>query len=257
MIQFLNMGKLIDLAIVIPTLNEEKYIGELLDSIYGQTVWPKELVIVDAFSRDKTEEEVKKHQNKLPQIKFYQIPKYTISRQRNLGVKKSSSTHILFLDADTVLAEPDTLEKYFKEVKKKDPGLALAPNYPLSNNWKDKVLFQAANLGTKAGRDIYPGAVAINLYVRRDVFKELGGFDDKIKIGEDFELVQRYAKAGVRYTILEDAKVYTSVRRLRKEGRIRFVLKMVNSLINVHLYGYRKNPTAKEYEFGNHPSVKS
>ena len=61
----------------------------------------------------------------------------------------------------------------------------------------------------------------------------------------------------MKYTILEDARVYTSVRRLRKEGRIRFVLKMVNSLINVHFYGYRKNPTAKEYEFGKHPPVES
>lgn len=248
---------MIDLVIVVPTLNEEKYIGELLDSIGEQTVLPKELVVVDAFSKDKTKQEVAKRRKILPQIKFYQIPKFTIARQRNLGVKKTTATHILFLDADTVLVDPNTLERYYEEVKEKDPGLALAPNFPLSNNWKDKVLFQAANLGTKAGRDIYPGAVAINLYVRRDVFDTLGAFDDKIKFGEDFELVQRYAKSGVKYTVLQDVKVYTSVRRLRKEGRIRFVIKMVNSMINVHIYGYRKNPIAKEYEFGKHPPVES
>src|SRR6476659_2031064 len=99
----------LDLAIVIPTLNEEHYIGILLDSIASQTVLPKEIVVVDAESKDKTIEEIKRRQSPstdaqdikhLPQLKYFQIPKYTISRQRNLGVKKTSSEFILFLDAD-------------------------------------------------------------------------------------------------------------------------------------------------------------
>ena len=47
----------VDLAIIIPTLNEEHFIGRLLDSLIKQTVRPKELVVVDAFSKDKTIEE--------------------------------------------------------------------------------------------------------------------------------------------------------------------------------------------------------
>lgn len=251
------MGKRsIDLAIVIPTLNEEKYIGSLLDSIARQTVQPKEIAIVDAFSKDKTETQVEKFKKKLPQLKFYQIPKYTISRQRNFGAKQTSTSHILFLDADTVLVELDTLENYFKEVEERDPGLALAANYPLSDHWKDKVLFQAANIGTKAIRDFYPLAVAINLYIKRDIFDLLGGFDEKVKLGEDCELVQRYAKKGFKYIVLEKPRIFTSVRRLRKEGRIGYVLKSINSLIGSELYGYQKNPSVKGYEFGKHHLVK-
>jgi glycosyltransferase involved in cell wall biosynthesis len=246
------MGKLVDLAIVVPTLNEENYIGNLLDSINKQTVQPKEIVIVDAFSKDKTEAEVKKFKKKLPQLKFIQIPKYSISRQRNAGARKTKASHILFLDADTVLLDADTLEKYFQEVKEKDPGLAVAGNYPLSDHWKDKVLFQAANIGTKAVRDIYPLAVAINLYIRRDIFETLGGFDEKVKLGEDCELVQRYAKEGLKYIVLEKPRIFTSVRRLRKEGRIGYIVKSINSLIGTEIYGYRKNPIIKEYEFGKH-----
>ena len=144
--------KVIDLAIVIPTLNEEKYIGSLLDSILSQSVQPAEIAVIDEYSKDKTEGEVKKRKQQLPQLKFYRIAQYSISRQRNFGAKKTISPHILFLDADTVLVDEDTLEKYFEEVTEKKPGLALAQNYPLSKNWKDIVLFQAANLGTKIGR---------------------------------------------------------------------------------------------------------
>lgn len=248
--------RVIDLAIVIPTLNEENYIGSLLESIFKQTVSPKEVIIVDAFSKDKTEAEVNKYKKKLPRLQFYQIPKYTISRQRNFGAKETSASHILFLDADTVLIDQDTLEKYFQEVNEKDPGLALAANYPLSDHWKDKVLFQAANIGTKAVRDFYPLAVAINLYIKRDIFDRLGGFDEKIKLGEDCELVQRYAKAGFKYLVLEKPRVFTSVRRFRKEGRIGYVVKSINSLIGSEIYGYHKNPSVKDYEFGKHPLVK-
>ncbi len=251
------MGRFIDLAVVIPTLNEEKYIGGLLDSIAFQTVHPKEIAVVDAFSKDKTESEVKKFQKMLPQLKFYQIPKDTISRQRNFGVKKTKSSRILFLDADTALIDEDTLEKYIEEVEEKNAVLAVACNYPLSKHWKDMAYFQAANLTTKMSRHIWPIAVGINLYCRRAVFEKLGGFDEKIKVGEDVELVQRFAKHGVRYEVLEQPKIHTSVRRLRKEGRIRFVLMMINAFINHHIHGFHKNPIDKDYEFGNHPPVES
>lgn len=252
----MHMGKrLIDLAIVIPTLNEEKYIGGLLESIARQTIHPQEVVVVDAFSKDKTEAEVKKWFKKIPQLKFYQIPKDTISKQRNYGVKKTKSSQVLFLDADTALIDDDTLEKYLDEVEKKRAEIAVAGNYPLSKHWKDKAYFDAANLTTKMSKHIWPMAVGINLYVKRNIFEKLKGFDEKIKVGEDIELVQRFAKKGFLYEVLVEPKIHTSVRRLRKEGRIRFVLMMINSFINANIYGYTKNPTVKDYEFGKHPPI--
>lgn len=252
------MGKqLIDLAIVIPTLNEERYIGYLLSSIARQTLQPKEVVVVDAFSQDKTEEEVKKWMKRIPQLKFYQIPKDTISKQRNYGVKKTKSSRILFLDADTALIDDDTLDKYIKEVERKNAAIAVACNYPLSEHWKDKAYFEAANLTTKVGKHIWPVAVGINLFCNRDVFEELKGFDERIKVGEDVEMVQRFAKKGYLYEVLREPKIHTSVRRLRKEGRIRFVLMMINSFFAAHIFGYRKNPVAREYEFGKHPPMES
>lgn len=249
--------KTVDLAIIIPTLNEEKFIGRLLDSIKTQTVLPREICIVDAQSNDKTIEEIKKRFKSLPQLKYFQLPRFSIARQRNYGVKKTSSSRILFLDADTVLLDEDTLEKYLKEAELKKAELAVAENYPLSDHWKDKAVFQAANIGTKVGKFVIPAAVGINLFCERSVFKKHGGFDETIKVGEDTEMVERFAKNGVLYEILEEPKIYTSVRRLRKEGRIRFVLMMINSFINDHVFGYRRNSIVKEYEFGKHSSIDS
>ena len=104
------MGKA-DLAIVVPSLNEQSYIGLLLDSILSQTVLPREIVVVDARSADRTAAEIQQRQQRCSFITLYIVPPSTISAQRNLGAGRSRASHILFLDADVVLLSQDTLEK--------------------------------------------------------------------------------------------------------------------------------------------------
>lgn len=242
--------KFLDLAIVIPTLNEERYIGNLLDSILKQTVLPKEIVVVDAYSEDKTADEIKKRLKRLPQLKFYQIPKYTISRQRNFGARKTKGEHILFLDADSQLKDPKTLEKYFEEILEKKPDLAAATNLPISNFWKDILYFASIDLLFKTTKPFWPVADGRNMYIRRKMFKQIGGFDEEIVIGEDHELVQRLVKNGGKFIFLEKPKIYNSARRYNEEGRRNFTLKMFRSFLHVVKNGYRNNPIQSEYEFG-------
>lgn len=241
--------KTIDLAIITPTLNEEHFIGILLDSIARQGLQPKEVVVVDAFSDDKTKIEVKKRQKKLPQLQFYQIPKSSISRQRNFGAQKTSASHLLFLDADMELKDRDTLAKYLAEVEKKDPDVALAVNKPLSCYWKDQLYFWGMDLIFRLSRPIWPIVTAMNLYVKRATFEKVGGFAEGVKVGEDVELVQRIKKRGGKYVILSKVKVYTSVRRQEKEGRRKFVLKLMKILLQVGR-GKKMGEIDIEYEFG-------
>jgi glycosyltransferase involved in cell wall biosynthesis len=267
------MAKIVDLAIVIPTLNEERYIGHLLDSIIGQSVQPKEVVVVDAFSADKTKPEVQSRQKILPQLKFFQIPKSTISTQRNHGVKKTTATHILFLDADVFLKNPLTLEKYYTEVLERKPDLAAATNLPadapkevreklnlkssldikklrtVMNKAENTAIFVAADMAFKATKPIWPMAMGINLYVKREAFEKAGGFDEKLRFAEDHELVQRMCKSGNKFLFLKDPKIYTSTRRMDHEGRFQYVTKMIKSFLHVITKGYHSNPT--EYKYGH------
>lgn len=240
--------KYIDLAIIIPTLNEEYFIGNLLDSIAAQSVQPREIVVVDAYSKDGTIAQLQDRQKILAQLRFYQIPRKTIACQRNFGVTKVVSANLLFLDADTLLQDPQTLEKYLSEVKRKNPDLAAAPILPLSSYWKDRVYFKGINLAHKLAKPIWPIALGINIYFKKKSFKQVGGFDEGIAVGEDYELVQRSVKKCYKFALLKQPRIYTSVRRMEKEGRRKFTFKMMRSLVNVLLYGYKNNPI--EYEFG-------
>ncbi len=240
--------EIIDLAIITPTLNEEHFIGCLLDSIINQDVQPKEIVVVDAYSTDKTMLRIKSRQKQLPQLKIFQITKSTIARQRNFGVKQTIAKHLLFLDADANLREADALKRYFAQIKEGNFDLAIATNYSTTNYWKDKVFFKAIDLAFKIFKPIWPMATSINMYILRDTFKKNGGFDENIAVGEDFEIVYRIVKNKGKFSILDDPKVYTSPRRLEKTGRINFALKSIQSFIRIVRYGFRNNPI--DYEFG-------
>lgn len=238
------------LSIVVPTLNEEKYIGKLLDSLVRQTVQPNEIVVVDAFSKDKTAEIVKSYRAKLPQLKLVQSPKSTISRQRNIGARTTTSPNILFLDADVSLERPDLLEKYLKEVAEKNADVAHALLMPLSNSIKDKVYFYGIESLFRLAEPVWEMAVGANIYFTRSLFEKIHGFDERIKIGEDFEIVQRASKNGAKFRILDSVKIPTSVRRFEEEGRIKFTFKMMRSLLHVLKNGYHNNPI--EYKLGSH-----
>lgn len=239
----------IDLAIIIPTLNEEHFIGYLLDSIAHQSVLSKEIIVVDAYSRDKTVSEIRKRQQKLPQLTVFRIPRYTISRQRNFGVRHTTARHLLFLDADTELRSKDVLKRYFQVVLKKKPDLAIATNKPSTKYWKDEVCFRAMDLIFRISKPIWPMATCMNMYMSRQAFEKIGGFDDSIAVGEDLEMVYRAVKKGNKFLIISDPKVHTSPRRFEKEGRIRYTLKVARSFIRIVRHGYRDNPV--EYEFGH------
>lgn len=247
---------IIDLAIVIPTLNEEHFIGRLLDSIIKQSVAPKEIVVVDAFSKDKTIAEIKLRQKKFSNLRYFRVPKSTVSRQRNLGAKYTNCLHLLFLDADMELRDRNSLEKYFTEALKRKPDMAAAQNLPDSDAWKDLIYFKAENLLVEFLKYFWPVITARNLYVTREMFNKVGGFDEEIPVGEDQDLVHRIVKKGGKVILLKAVKLYTSTRRVELEGRRKYALRMILFGLSIFLQGHKKSRI--EYEFGkfNKPAVK-
>lgn len=221
------MEREIDWAVVVPTWREEGYIGRLLDSLAGQTVSPKEIVVVDASSDDGTIEEITSKQAQLPQMQAIQVPRSTIAKQRNIGVFHTKSPHILFLDADTVPEKPRTLEQYRAEVERRKPDIALAETRPLSDDIRDKIYYKALFWYLlKVSFPFYPLATAMNLYVKREAFERLGGFNEEIYVGEDHQLLQRMVKTCSEFAFLDNPKFDTSIRRIIKEGRLRLFWKL-------------------------------
>ena len=98
------MAKKETISIIIPTLNEEKIIGNCLDSLLEQTKKPLEVIIIDNGSADKTLSTVKSYISKFKMekiaLKIFLHAKGNQTNARDFGVRKSRGSIIGSLDAD-------------------------------------------------------------------------------------------------------------------------------------------------------------
>ena len=103
------------LSIIIPTLDEEKYLPMLLHSIEEQSFRDYEIIVADAGSCDKTLDIAKEHHCR---VVAGGLPAYG----RNKGADIARGNLLLFLDADVVLPK-DSLTKVLEEFKKRPSGI--------------------------------------------------------------------------------------------------------------------------------------
>lgn len=90
-----------EVAIVIPTLNEERFISRCLNSIIKQTYEfeKMDVMIIDGGSNDKTKDIVAEYQKSHQNIRFIENKKKIQSVAFNIGFKKSTAPYIIRLDA--------------------------------------------------------------------------------------------------------------------------------------------------------------
>ena len=88
-------------AVIIPTLNEEKFIARCLDSVIEQSCPFRDMdvMVVDGGSNDRTREIVEEYGRKYINIRFIHNPGRIQSIAFNIGVENSDAPYIVRLDA--------------------------------------------------------------------------------------------------------------------------------------------------------------
>ena len=90
-----------NVSIVIPVLNEEKYIENCLDSLLSQQ-YPREhieILLIDGNSDDNTVSIIKNYTDRYSFIKLYSNPNKTVQYALNIGIKKATGEYIVRMDA--------------------------------------------------------------------------------------------------------------------------------------------------------------
>ncbi len=244
-----------ELSIIIPTLNEQFYLPKLLTALSRQTFRDFEVIVVDGKSEDKTVFEAAKFVDRIPSLKIIEGER-GISRQRNLGARESKGEYLLFCDAD-VSPGTDFLQVLVGEVKKRNLDCGMV--FPRS---------QSPNLGTRisvtfgslflfgALWPFYKNTIGADFWLRREVFEEVGGFDEGLNFAEDNDLLRRILKKGYSYRVLYKPKIYMSLRRFERDGYFKYVLKSVISMVLIAIFGIRRTQKIISFEFGRHPKPK-
>lgn len=228
-------------SIVIPTFNEERFLPNLLTSIKNQTVSPKEILIVDAFSIDQTRDVAKRFGC---QIIKGGLP----AKARNNGAKLASEEILLFLDADVVLP-PAFLERTITEMNERKLDIASCFMTPRSSLKVDRFLHQFANQYMRVTQKFHPHIPGACIFVKKAVHEKIGGFDESLILAEDHDYIRRAKKQG-KFSYLKSYKIPISVRRLTEEGRVKVILKYI--AIELHLIFVGKiRKDIFSYKFGN------
>lgn len=238
-----------ELSIIIPTLNEEKYLPKLLASLVTQTYNNFEVIVVDGDSKDKTAE-IAESFKKILDIRTIIEKKKSIGLARNLGGEAANGAYILFLDADVIL-DDDFLERAVIEFKYRNLDIATARIRPLSSRKTDFLIRILSNTTLVVSQYFFPLAFGFCILCRKEVFNITRGFDSTIKLGEDSNFIRKAASKNFKFRVLMRPKIPVSVRRLDMDGRLNTVIKYYTVIPHWILVGEVRDDRFK-YRFGEY-----
>jgi glycosyltransferase involved in cell wall biosynthesis len=204
---------------IVPCRNEEKFIGQTLDSIISND-YPKdslEILIVDGESSDKTVEIAEKYVKAFSFIKIIDNPKKITPAALNLGIKNSKGEIIIKMDAHSGY-QSDYISKCVKYLTEWEKEGAWNVGGILKTVPSGKTLVARAiamSLSSKFGagsslfrtgaieKPVWADTVAFGCY-RKETLEKIGRFDERMEKIEDFELNARLRKAGGKILLAPD-----------------------------------------------------
>lgn len=208
-----------EVAIVIPTLNEERFISRCLNSIIKQTYEfeKMDVMIIDGGSNDKTKDIVAKYQKSHQNIRFIENKKKIQSVAFNIGFKKSTAPYIIRLDAH---AEYDSkyislcIENLKQDEKRGNVGgrcNILPFNQSLwaqTNAILNHSRFGIGGAAFRVSNEAHnTDSVPFGSFPRK-IIEKIGGMREDLPRGEDNEYNSRIRKAG--YKIFFDPNIISS-----------------------------------------------
>ncbi len=188
---------------IIPTYNRAHIICEAVDSALAQTYTNMEVIVVDDGSKDDTLALLKKYGDK---IRVVAQPNAGAAAARNRGIAEARGELIAFLDSDDIWLP----EKTRRQVDLMQRAGASVPcclsNILMKWNSGDRDSFAIACLETSAEEGLWLNvdqvlatrSVLFNqgIIIRRETLDKIGGFDEKIRYLEDYELPLRLSLEG-------------------------------------------------------------
>lgn len=206
-------------SIIIPCRNEETFIGMCLDSIIAQN-YPKdrlEVLVVDGMSEDKTREIVVKYMQQYSIIKLLDNPKKIIPTAMNIGIKNAKGKIIMKCDAHSDYPKQYISKclKYLEEFGADNVG-GMYNYIPRENTTIGKAIvislshpFGVGNSYSRIGikEPIFSDTVFGGCY-RREVFEQIGLYDENIVRSEDVTINSKLRKAGGKILLVPEIKIH-------------------------------------------------
>lgn len=183
------------ISVVIPTYNYGRFIGNAIESVLAQTIPVDEIIVVDDGSTDDTERVVRGYGGK---VRYIKQDNKGVSAARNTGVENSSGDFIAFLDADDTWL-PKTVESQIEKFREDEKiGLVHCASRIFDGKTGKTIFLNTLGKEGWVADDLLlfeePSVNGCVFMVNRKAFDAVGGFDTRLKIGEDWDLCYRIAR---------------------------------------------------------------
>ena len=185
----------LDVSVVIPAYNAERFIAMSIDSALSQTSPPKEIIVVDDGSIDNTRAIVARYGNK---VRYIYQPNAGPAAARNMGVKEARGEWIGFLDSDDYW-DQDHLEQLMRSAEaQKEAMLIYCGKKWVDSDGKDipdsprQTSFPSGWIFSGLFTENYISSTSVVL-VKRSIVLDVGGFNTKLRNAEDYDLWLRIA----------------------------------------------------------------
>jgi glycosyltransferase involved in cell wall biosynthesis len=230
-------------SVIIPTLNEQQYISGILTDIKKQTTQPTEIIVVDGFSKDKTQKIISQ---KFQYVKLYSTPP-NISSQRNYGAKNATANYLIFLDADTRLPNNQFFNQLQSRMNKNNK--IFCPFYlPYKSNPIIFVIYLFFNTMFFVFQKIVASGAGSCVIIEKKLFLKLGGFNQDTRF-EDIELIRKASK--ITNFKMTPQFIWVSDRRFKKYGIIRTTIQYL-VLSFLFLFNQFNHDAGFSYQFGKY-----
>ena len=178
-------------SVIVPVFNRENLVVRCLDSILGQTLKPRELIVVDNASTDQTRQVVARwmesHKDSGIEMKLLSETRQGACFARQKGLENATGDYVIFFDSDDEML-PGLLEKACRKVED-DPSLDIVC-------WKCRInrLDGSSRVPTfMADKPVEAHLIHTLLrpqghLVRKKFLTEAGGWSKPVKVWDDLEL---------------------------------------------------------------------
>lgn len=260
-----------DISVIIPVYNVEKYIRKCLESILKQTFLNIEILVINDGTKDNSIKIVKEYMDD-KRIKVIEKENGGLSSARNVGIKEAKGKYIYFIDSDD-WAEEDILEILYKDNKEED---IIFTNYiyynDITGKERKKTYKFPDKLTTKEGKYFFYNDAEVlvwnrlykrefliknELFFKEGIIHEDEEFSfktlmlaDKVKYVESYRFYYRTSREGSITYKPNYPKIITSLEKIEKSffefsfnNRLDKFTKM-RLLLRKNIIGYRK----KRYE---------
>lgn len=187
------------ISVIVPCFNARRWICATLRSVFAQDLQPAEVIVVDDGSSDGGAELLAAE---FPQVRVLHQANAGVAAARNHGVRAASGDWVAFLDADDIWL-PSKLRQQHLALQAA-PGARLCYTawrfWPCDDPEPSPELLQPAPATAGPSGWIYTELLldcavwTSTTLMDRRLFGDLGGFDETLRIGEDYDLWLRASR---------------------------------------------------------------